>query len=92
MQGANGTEQRRLCGMYMLYFCRLYGLFRSCALYLTQYGFNRQALGVISSAQQRRCPCVILWSLADHVLSPKKMCASRQPDLRPPWGLLLLPH
>ena len=49
MQGANGTEQRRLCGMYMLYFAGYMAFFSFYALYLTQYGFSRQALGVISS-------------------------------------------
>lgn len=52
MQGANGTEQRRLCGMYMLYFAGYMAFFSFYALYLTQHGFSRQALGVIGEV----CP------------------------------------
>ena len=76
MQGANGTEQRRLCGMYMLYFAGYMAFFSFYALYLTQYGFSRQALGVISSgtAAANLAALILSGLLADHVLSPKKLC------------------
>lgn len=91
MQGANGTEQRRLCGMYMLYFAGYMAFFSFYALYLTQHGFSRQALGVISSgtAAANLAALILSGLLADHVLSPKKivLAGSLSSAL---WGLLLL--
>ena len=91
MQGANGTEQRRLCGMYMLYFAGYMAFFSFYALYLTQHGFSRQALGVISSgtAAANLAALILSGLLADHVLSSKKivLAGSLSSAL---WGLLLL--
>ena len=91
MQGANGTEQRRLCGMYMLYFAGYMAFFSFYALYLTQYGFSRQALGVISSgtAAANLAALILSGLLADHVLSPKKIVLAGS-LISALWGLLLL--
>ena len=77
--------------MYMLYFAGYMAFFSFYALYLTQHGFSRQALGVISSgtAAANLAALILSGLLADHVLSPKKivLAGSLSSAL---WGLLLL--